>query len=574
MAFAAAATAEIRARIEPRIIDELETARLILRTTGTAVQTLDLAPLADDFEVLGTQTASQYQSTNGVVEAWVEYQITLRPTRAGQLTVPAVEVGGERSTPLSLEVRGIDPDLRTAIDRMVFFELEVTRNPVYVRSETVLIRRLFYSSATQIYSDLPGPPELPDALVLPIGETRSGTIERDGERYGVIEQRFALFPEHSGTLTIPPISLTSSVRLQVDGRIRRTGARVTSRALPIEVLPIPPEYPAEAPWLPATAVTITDRWSHGRARLGVGEPLERTVAVTVAGNLAAAITPPDDDLPDKYFRQYPEPAVLTDDRSGLSVVGTRTIEYSIIPTAPGTVDLPPLAVTWWDVEQRATRTARAEGRAVLIEGASGPMSTPGDTPADAATRPGEAQPGPAAEPEPLAHGPGPALPSARTLWMAAGALILLLALLLGTWFGRAWLRTHRLNLKAALAPWLERSGLAGETHGLARAWRLRVLRRELAAACRDGEPARIHGALVRYLSVWYRVTPLDALQRFRDAGFGALLDGLQAARFGRDQAEQPAPAAILAALGGLDPARPAAADPLPALYPRAHRARR
>jgi hypothetical protein len=353
-----AAGAEVRARIEPRIIDELETARLVLRTTGTAIRTLDLTALANDFEVLGTQTASQYQSMNGVVEAWVEYQITLRPTRAGEITIPPIEIDGERSQPVTLEVRGIDPALRAAIDGMVFFELEVTRNPVYVRGETVLVRRLYYSAQTQIYSDLPGPPELADALVMPIGETRSSSVDRNGQRYGVIEQRFAIFPERAGTLTVPPISLTSSVRLQIDGRVRRTGARVSSQALPIEVLPIPPEYPPDAPWLPATSLTLADTWSPEQARYAVGEPLQRTVDIRVEGNLAAAIAPLDDALPDTSFRQYPEPAVLADDRGGPSVVGRRTTEYAIIPTAPGSVALPELSVVWWDVDERRVRVAR------------------------------------------------------------------------------------------------------------------------------------------------------------------------------------------------------------------------
>ena len=39
---------------------------------------------------------------------------------------------------------------------MVFFQTQLSRNPVYVQAETVLLRRLFYSQGVQIYSDLPG----------------------------------------------------------------------------------------------------------------------------------------------------------------------------------------------------------------------------------------------------------------------------------------------------------------------------------------------------------------------------------------------------------------------------------
>ncbi|MFB3103293.1 MAG: BatD family protein, partial [Pseudomonadales bacterium] len=68
--------AELRATITPRIVDEMETVRLTLRASDTRrTEKLDLTPLHVDFEVLGTQTSSQYHSINGRVESFVEYQI-------------------------------------------------------------------------------------------------------------------------------------------------------------------------------------------------------------------------------------------------------------------------------------------------------------------------------------------------------------------------------------------------------------------------------------------------------------------------------------------------------------------
>jgi hypothetical protein len=557
-----AAGAEVRARIEPRIIDELETARLVLRTTGTAIRTLDLTALANDFEVLGTQTASQYQSMNGVVEAWVEYQITLRPTRAGKITIPPIEIDGERSQPVTLEVRGIDPALRAAIDGMVFFELEITRNPVYVRGETILVRRLYYSAQTQIYSDLPGPPELADALVMPIGETRSSSVDRNGQRYGVIEQRFAIFPERAGTLTVPPISLTSSVRLQVDGRVRRTGARVSSQALSIEVLPIPPEYPPDAPWLPATSLTVVDTWSPEQARYAVGEPLQRTVDIRVEGNLAAAIAPLDDALPDTSFRQYPEPAVLADDRGGPSVVGRRTTEYAIIPTAPGSVALPELSVVWWDVDGRRVRVARTLPRELLIEGTANPGSAPGTAAHGSAPGFPEQRPVDPSSTAREAAAPFP-MPSPAQL-IAAAAVVLALAAAVGLWR----LRRQQPALAARLQVALRLAGLSGAARGPARRLRLWRAGRALTIAARRGDAAALQAALVDYLACWYRTPSTDALRQFRGAGHGPLLDRLQAARFGRDGAELPATGEWRAAIRTLRPETQVTPDPLPELFAR------
>jgi len=553
------ADGDVRARIEPRIIDELETARLILRTAETGVRKLDLTALENDFEVLGTQTASQYQSVNGVVEAWVEYQVTLRPTRSGTLTIPPIQVGQGRSQPLTLEVRGIDPALRERIDRMVFFELEVSRNPVYVRGETVVTRRLYYSAQTQIYSDLPGPPELRDALVLPIGDTTSTTLDREGERYGVIEQRFAVFPERPGALTIPSISLTSSVRLPIDGRIRRTGARVSSEPVTIEVKPVPADYPDGTPWLPATAVSLRETWAPDRSAYRVGEPLQRLVEVAVTGNLAASIAPPDDILPGAQFRQYPEPAVLDDDRSGASVVGRRATRYAVVPTAPGTTRLAGLAVTWWDVEADRLRVSRTDARDVSIEGAAPEPPAAPDTATTPAAGPGE--PVPAAQAAPPAGQTESGLPSALLAWT------IVLALAVTLWAaGRRLRDTLRGRTRTGLARALATVGLTAAARGPARRLRLGRLRRAAVAAARSGDPGRLNAALLAYLGCWYGVPTRLAAERFRGAGHGELLDRLDAARFGRAPGTTPNAAELSLALHALREPPRQRSEPLPELF--------
>jgi len=548
------AAAEVRARVEPRVIDELETARLILRTSGRTVMALDLSALDADFEVLGTQTQSQYQSIGGVVEAWVEYQITVRPKRGGQLIVPALRIGDAVSAPLTLEVRPLDPTVRAAIDRMVFFEQSLTRERVYVGAETVLVRRLYYSSAAQIYSDLPAAPNIPDALVVTIGETRTGSLERNGEPYGVIEQRYAIFPQRPGTLTVPPISLTTSVRLQDGERVRRTGVRVGTEPVAVEVLPIPAEYPADVPWLPAIDLSLQEIWTPEPDRLTTGEPLARTIEVSVIGNLAAAISPVESSLPDAHFRQYPEPPELSDSRAGPSIVGTRRSAYAVLPTSPGTVSLPALTVTWWDVDAARVRVATVPARQVNIASAQTSAPPPHIEPTTP-TEPAEA----------ILPSTGP-----RTL---AVDLVAWRARLLTSlpWLAGALLLAGGLHL-------IMRRRLAGQTQGGAIArWRseagrlvtLRRLRRRLRRRVRQGDPRAIETALGDYLCCWFGVTHTrEALRRFRAAGHGAVLDALAAARFGPTPAAPANLSLVLAgALAALRHTRQPRVDALPPLYP-------
>ncbi|MDA1075391.1 MAG: BatD family protein, partial [Proteobacteria bacterium] len=306
----------ITASVDPATVDEMETVMFTLRVAGSnQAEEIDLSPLDNDFEVLGTNTSSQFRSINGRVQSWVEYQISLRPKRTGVLEIPPLSTAGETSEPVEIRVNPLDPDVRASIERMIFFETEVSEDPVYVQAQTILTRRLYYSGGVQIYSDLPDMPDLTNAVVISMGDMRSSTEFRDGERYGVLEQRFAIFPEHSGDLVIPQISVTSSIRLQSRGRLRRSGVRVSTDELVLKVLPIPPEYPADQPWLPATDVTISETWDPDRTAFEVGEPISRTLSVNVQANSASSISPVEVLADDTYFKQYPEPETLIDDLS-------------------------------------------------------------------------------------------------------------------------------------------------------------------------------------------------------------------------------------------------------------------
>lgn len=510
LSVAVAARAEIAASIEPRIIDEFDTARLIIRAGGSnEPQTLDLQPLEADFEVLATQTSSQYRSVSGQVQAWVEYQITLRPRSTGELTIPAIQVGSQVTEPLRLHVRGLQPELREAIDRMVFFESELTTNPVYVQAQTVLIRRLYYSSGTQIYSDLPGLPEIANAIVMPLGETSTSTTIRDGQRYGVIEQRFAILPERSGELTIPAISITSSVRLQSGGRTRRSGVRIATKPVTVDVLPIPAEYPDDQPWLPAEDLELVDRWTPSATAVDVGEPLRRTLQARIRGNVSSAIAPLAPNLPSRHFREYPEPPRLEDETSGRSVRGLREETYAIVPTDPGSVTLPPTEVVWFDVRTEQVRTARAPGRGFIISGSAlqrsaGPATDPGAAPQDG----DEEASGPVSGVSLMDRLLSRPEPSATFWWwLAMTGLLLGAALLL--------LRGH-----------LARPGASAEA--LARRARWQTLR----TVCRGNDPAAVQHALLNYLQAHYQTSQTDACRQFRDAGCAAVLDGLNAARYG------------------------------------------
>ena len=351
-----ASSAELSTRLSRSSIDELESVQLTIRANGTrSVEELDLSELEKNFQVLNTNTSSQYQYINGNEQSWVDYQITLKPRIAGTLTIPSLTIGNESSLPLTLKVRPISQSLRDEINQLVFFEVETSKESVYVQEQLLFTRRLVYSNGVQLYNEIPGPPKIANALVLILGETRSGTTERNGKKYGVVEQRFAIFPEMSGKLEIPAIDITASVRLIERGRVSRKGVRVSTTDLLVNVMPVPEAYPEEAPWLPAQAIILTQTLEPGVSKANVGDTLQRKIQVRIDGNTGSILPSLNAQPSESLFSIYPTAPSIKDDTSGDSVIGFRTESSSIVPLQPGQLSLGETSITWWDTVSNEVR---------------------------------------------------------------------------------------------------------------------------------------------------------------------------------------------------------------------------
>jgi hypothetical protein len=511
----ASANAAVVASVDADSIDEMESVTLTVRVTGAGgADPIDTAPLERDFEVLTTATNSQFRSVNGRVQSWVEYQFVLRPRRTGMLEVPPLAFGAELSEPIRINVRPMDEDVRRAIRELVFFETTQTPGAVWVQAEAVLTRRLYYSAGVQIYSDLPGAPQLDDAVVIELGAANTFTTNRDGRTYGVVEQRFAIFPERSGMLTIPSIAVTSSIRLQTGGRMRRSGVRVASEALQLDVLPIPAEYPADQPWLPAADVRLLETWTPRDPVFMVGEPVHRVLTVNALGGTASAIPPLVAGVPDSHFRQYPEPEQKADDSSGATVLGARIQAWSIMPTAPGEAILPEVRLTWWNTVEGRVETALVRERRVAVSGVVAPPPDPGAI-------------APAGEPV-------PEVPRVSLWWfaLAVGVGFTVFAALL----------VLRWTRRPAPPPAPHASRDPSEAAGSEVPASTRPLLSPgdafaaLNAACRQTDPAAIRATLVALLATVWGIAPADVATRLAEesSADGDVLARLNASLYGRD----------------------------------------
>ncbi|NNF40781.1 MAG: hypothetical protein HKN64_05335, partial [Woeseiaceae bacterium] len=216
------------------------------------------------------------------------------------------------------------------------------------------------------------------------GDERSYDAILNGKAYNVVERVIALYPQESGEITISPARFEA--RVLRDGRI--TGRKVfESDTHTIKVLPIPAppaDFP-DAAWLPARDVRISDEWSREPDRIDAGEPVTRRVTISALGQLETqipAIEPPTVE----GLNVYADKPELTRTLEAAGIRGIRKDQYAIIGINGGEIELPELAVPWWDIEAGEWRVATLPGRLIRVNAVTEPAIA-GQSPVAAAPAP-------------------------------------------------------------------------------------------------------------------------------------------------------------------------------------------
>ena len=358
MTFSLAQAAPVTAKLDRSSAVVGETVTLILQTNDTD-QSLDtdLSVLQVDFDVLNQRSETQMSFVNGRQTASVRLVITLEPKHQGNLLIPALKFPGVSSAPLYLKVAAA-PALAPGDVEPVFIEVTVQPDsgPYYVLSQVSLMVRIFYQANLTEAAINPPAPEQASVRLL---DEVPYQADRNGEHYRVLERRYAIFPERSGTLTIPPMQLSGRLIERPSDRlwqptVRGRRVRVESEPLSLEISPRPAEYTGDF-WLPARRITLSQQIADNE-KLHVGEPVTRTVILDAVGLEENMLEEPE-------WPEIPATRIYPDQPQGISrddgewVLGHKEFRYAVVPEQPGELVLPEIKLDWWDTVANRQRTA-------------------------------------------------------------------------------------------------------------------------------------------------------------------------------------------------------------------------
>lgn len=211
---------------------------------------------------------------------------------------------------------------------------------------------------------------VPGATVHPLGQPvqYQKQIKQGQQRtVGVYEQQFAVFPQHSGALTLGPVtvqaqSTSNSSPFSMFADIKTH--RALSGTVTLNVLPQESHSP-DVPWLPAESLVIDQSWSTPPTTWRVGDTVTRTVTLDVVGLTGKQLPRLESSLPDA-FRVYPEEPVFDTQVLDTTLTGRGTYRMAVVPMHSGTFELPPVEVTWFNTRARRMETARLPAQSVQV----------------------------------------------------------------------------------------------------------------------------------------------------------------------------------------------------------------
>lgn len=505
----AARAAQVTATLDRDSVQLGDTVTLNLRVEGANDQVgmPDLHALQQDFSILGTSQNRSLTVDNGKASSSLTFGVALRPKRTGTLQIPALEVAGERTAPLQLQVGAPSAAATATPDRDVFMEARVEPQRGYVGEQFSYVVKLFYANALSRGAiDVPA---VGGAPLQQLGKDLSYDAVRGGRSYHVLERRYSLVPQRAGHLEIPPASFQGNAIDPYDPNSffgATDNVSASALAVAIEVQAAPPHWGSKA-WLPARTLSLSlEGWPGAQQQVRVGQPLNLTMTVQASGlsddALPALSLPPLDGA-----TAYPDKPVSHNHVDGQWTVGERQQAFAIVPERAGTLTIPATTLPWWNVLTDKMEVARIPAHSITVLPAIGAGSAAPSTPLAATS----ADATPSATPAPVP------MPS-RWRGIALGSLALWLLSALAWWL---WHRRRRRVTAVPPSP----IGMDSSTG--------RQARQDFVAAARGSDAAE----QLRCLLAWARAEhpgiqhPGELIAALDDAAQRAAVEALQQCRY-------------------------------------------
>ncbi|HFB64915.1 MAG TPA: protein BatD [Aeromonadales bacterium] len=343
---------------------------------------MDLSVLQPEFQVLGRSSQSSTTIINGRISQKREIVLTLMPLQEGVLTIPAIAVGNDKTSPVQIKVSPLSDLPRSLNSNEIMLKSEVNHKSTFVQQEVLYTLKLYVGTQIDRASLVPPKVVSGDAVFEQIGKEKNYEITVKGKRYVVYEYQYSIIPQKSGTVVISPAlfravkqerGFNSGIDSIFDDMFNTPafGSRgkpieLASNKISLNVKKIPSSFRGKD-WLPAQSLTIFDEWDKSRSPYPAGEPITRTITVTAEGLASNQL--PELELEDvEGVKQYAAPGLKNEEIVDGVKITSLTTTVTIIPTTSGKVTLPEIKIPWWNTKKNRAEVAKLKAVTITVKG--------------------------------------------------------------------------------------------------------------------------------------------------------------------------------------------------------------
>ncbi len=304
--------------------------------------------LLTDFIVGRTSVSSQTSMINFKTSYSTSWKTVLIARKAGEFTIPAFTVNGQKTAPIQLKVlEATNNDQLKQQD--LFINAKVSNKEVYVQQQFTLQVKLYIASELKRGSLTE--PSLKGATITQVGKDKENTEIVNGRRYRVIERNYAINPQQSGDFTLSTPMFSGEVVKATSRRSsflsfgETTPVSILGKEIPLKIRPIPESYQGE--WLPSELLTLNDEWQPKDKKFKVGEPITRTITLTAAGLSEEQLPKLALKMP-SGLKVYPDQPKLHTGVNNRKLVSQKVKNFAIVASKAGTYTLPKITIPWWN----------------------------------------------------------------------------------------------------------------------------------------------------------------------------------------------------------------------------------
>ncbi len=377
--------AEFVATVDSNTINFGQSLNVQLRLEDSkAIESIDISAFAKDFMIYNQQQFSSYRNINGTVKAESGWNVTLMPKKEGDFVLPSISLetdqGRFSTKEIKIKVQHPKAGDKSANDGIgISLVSIVSKHKAYVNEPIIYTLKIisYKPIANIVLDDI----KSSDAIIEKIGDPKQSNQTLGGVNAHVIEIRYAITALRPGKVTITPAIMHGELQVLASQarRPQRFGLfndmfmdnvlelkpfslqsdTVTINALPAVV--------AGSEWLPLHNLTLTEKFD-GIQNAKVGDTITRKIKIVAKGAFAKQVPSVKDFIETDNIKTYANKPTFSDSFSDSSetVIGTREEEYSLVPQQAGTITLPEVKITWYNLKTKKPETSILPERTINV----------------------------------------------------------------------------------------------------------------------------------------------------------------------------------------------------------------